>query len=109
MAFEKLAEARIREAMKAGEFSFDGPGQPIDLDGYFALPEDIRMGYSILRSANCLPEELQLMKDVAAAKDRLARETGSDQVALARRALRDAEMKLAITREERLTRARSRP
>ena len=38
MAWERIAENRIREAMQQGEFdNLPGAGKPIDLDGYFKL------------------------------------------------------------------------
>ena len=41
----------IREAIERGEFDeLKGKGKPLDLDAYFATPEDIRMAYSILKS-----------------------------------------------------------
>ena len=60
--FGKLIEEKIREAMEAGEFdSLPGKGKPIDLDAYFATSPDIRLGYSMLNGAGCLPEEVALM------------------------------------------------
>jgi hypothetical protein len=73
VSFEKLAELKIREAMEAGEFDrLPNAGARIDLDGYFALPPHLRMAYSVLKSANCLPEEVLLLNDVAALESRLA-------------------------------------
>jgi len=72
MAFERIAEQRIREAVARGEFdNLPGEGQPIDLEEYFRTPEAIRMAYSILRSARCVPEEIELMKEVRALEDAL--------------------------------------
>jgi|SRR5215471_16304519 len=87
MAFERVAEQRIREAVDAGEFDhLPNAGQTLDLDGYFALPAHLRMAYSVLKSANCVPQEIALLNDVAqlegqltaagdpAARDRVVRE-----------------------------------
>src|SRR6185369_17030418 len=60
MPFSRIAENRIREAMEQGQFeNLPGAGQPLNLDEYFSAPEDLRMAYSILRSANCAPVEVQ--------------------------------------------------
>jgi hypothetical protein len=65
MLFDKIAESRIREAMQEGAFDdLEGAGQPLSLEEYFATPEDVRMAYSILRSNNCVPTEVELLNDV---------------------------------------------
>lgn len=72
MSFDRLVEDRIKEAMDNGEFNnLRGKGKPLDLGWYFDLPEDLRMGYSVLKSANVVPEEAQLLKDIARLKERL--------------------------------------
>lgn len=76
--FGKLIEEKIREAMEAGEFdNLQGKGKPIDLEDYFATPSDLRLGYSMLKSARCLPEEIELRKEIEDLKTQLA--TCSDQ------------------------------
>ena len=73
MPFENLAERKIREAIDAGEFDrLPNAGQPISLDDYFSVPEHLRMAFSVLRSANCLPEEVQLLNDIARLESALA-------------------------------------
>ena len=52
MSFEKSVELAIREAQERGDFdNLKGKGKPINLDAYFETPEDVRMAYSILKSA----------------------------------------------------------
>ena len=66
VSFEKLAEKKIRDAIDAGDFDrLPNAGAPIDLEPYFALPSHLRMAYSLLKNANCLPEEVHLLNDVA--------------------------------------------
>jgi uncharacterized protein YutE (UPF0331/DUF86 family) len=56
---------RSKEAIAKGEFNnLPGKGKPLDLDAYFATPEDLRMGYSILKSADVVPEEMELLKQI---------------------------------------------
>ena len=106
MAFERIAEQRIRLAMKEGEFdSLPNSGRPIDLEDYFKWPESMRLAYSILKSANCAPEEVELLKEI----DRLAAslpgapdEAARDAV---RKALADRRTELAV-RLERAKRTR---
>ena len=55
MSFEKLVEEKIREAMAEGEFdNLPGKGKPINLDAYFATPEDLRIRLDLGR---CSDEE----------------------------------------------------
>lgn len=72
MSIESAIEQRIREAIERGEFDdLPGRGKPIDLDAYFSTPEDLRMAYSILQSNQFVPEEVDLMKEIAELRERL--------------------------------------
>lgn len=73
MFSESLIEEIIREAMEKGEFdNLPGKGKPLDLEAYFATPADVRLGYSVLKSAGCLPMEVELQKEIESLKARLA-------------------------------------
>ena len=62
---EKIAEERIREAMRRGEFDdLPGKGEPLSLEDDSHLPPDIRMAYKILKNADCLPQEVELRKEI---------------------------------------------
>ena len=99
MAFERVAENKIREAMQQGEFdNLPGAGKPIDLDGYFKLPEHLRMAFSILKSANCVPAEVELLNEVAVLERQLAA-ASDDQKPAIRRALTDRRTQLAVVLE----------
>jgi hypothetical protein len=80
MNFDRLIEEKIREAMANGEFdNLSGRGRPIDLTAYFATPEDLRLGYSLLKNANVLPQEMSLLKDIETLKEKLAQGRNSDE------------------------------
>src|ERR1700751_3949909 len=65
MSFQKTVDEKIKEAIAMGEFdNLAGKGQPLDLDAYFATPEHLRMGYSILKSADIIPEEMELLRQI---------------------------------------------
>ena len=101
MAWERIAENRIREAMQEGEFDdLPGAGKPIDLDGYFKLPEHLRVAFSILKTANCVPAEVELLNDVAALEQRLSEAPEAEQPAI-RRALTERRTQLAVVLERR--------
>jgi hypothetical protein len=100
MPFSRVAENRIREAMAEGEFdNLPGAGQPLDLEDYFATPEDLRMAYRILRNANCRPAEVELLNEVA----RLERAVGETTDPAAKRSLQrtltDRRTELAVALE----------
>jgi DnaJ homologue, subfamily C, member 28, conserved domain len=72
MSFHKNADEKIKEAIAKGEFdNLPGKGKPLDLDAYFVTPEHLRMGYSILKSADIIPEEVELLKQIEGLKKSL--------------------------------------
>ncbi len=69
---ERLAEQRIQEAQRKGEFDdLAGKGKPLELEDYSQLPEDLRMAYHVLKNAHVLPPEAELMKDIRILEDLL--------------------------------------
>lgn len=97
MSLANIAENKIRDAISRGEFdNLPGAGRPIDLEDYFRTPEALRMAYSVLKSAKCLPEEVELMNEIAA----LDRELSGCRTEEARsqllRRLRDRRLQLGI-------------
>ena len=73
MSFDKIVEKKIQEAMAEGEFdNLKGSGAPVNLDAYFATPPELRAGFSVLRNAGVIPEEMHLLKRVASLKEELA-------------------------------------
>jgi DnaJ-like protein len=99
MGWERIAENRIRDAMQEGEFdNLPGAGKPIDLEGYFQLPEHLRVAFSILKSANCVPAEVELLNEIASLERQLAAAIPERQPAI-RRALTDRRTQLAVVLE----------
>jgi hypothetical protein len=72
MSFQKNVDEKIKEAIARGEFdNLPGKGKPLDLDAYFATPEHLRMAYSILKSADIIPEEMELLREIESLKKSL--------------------------------------
>jgi hypothetical protein len=72
MSIEKFVEEQVRRAIEAGEFdNLAGKGKPIDLKAYFDTPEDLRLAYSVLKSNSFVPEEVELLREIEALKERL--------------------------------------
>lgn len=60
-----IAEKRIEEAQARGEFeNLAGQGRPLQLEDMSHVPEELRMAYTILRNAGCLPPELAERKEL---------------------------------------------
>ena len=73
MAFERIVEAMIKDAMERGEFdNLPGKGKPIDLTEYFETPEDVRLANSVLKGAGMTSREVDLLKEIAELKQILA-------------------------------------
>ena len=61
----------IKDAIARGEFdNLPGAGKPIDLSAYFNTPEEIRVAYSVLKNAGILPREAELLREMAALKEK---------------------------------------
>ena len=72
MSFERIVEEQIRRAIADGEFeNLRGKGKALELESYFQTPEPLRMAYSMLKSAEFVPEEVRLMQEIDAAKEQL--------------------------------------
>jgi hypothetical protein len=72
MSLEKIIEEKILAAMANGEFeNLEGRGKPLNLDDYFATPEDVRVGHSLLKSNKFVPQEVDLLKEIGDLKEKL--------------------------------------
>jgi len=70
--FQRLAEQRILEAQRNGEFDdLPGKGKPLELEDLSWVPDELRIGYMILKNAHVLPPEAELLKDIHILEDLL--------------------------------------
>jgi hypothetical protein len=68
--FLKIAEQRIREALEKGEFAdLRGKGKPLEFEDETWIPEDLRPMYRVLKNAGCIPEELELRKEIISLRE----------------------------------------
>lgn len=68
----QIAEQRILEAQRAGAFdNLPGKGEPLELEDLSWVPEDLRIGYHVLKNAHVLPPEVELLKDIHTLEDLL--------------------------------------
>ena len=84
--FQRIAEQRILEAQRAGAFdNLPGKGKPLKLEDMSWMPEDLRLGYHVLKNAHVLPPEVELLKDVHTLQDLLKHvEDEGERLALAK-------------------------
>ena len=80
MAFERVAEQRLRQAIAEGWLDdLPNRGERIDFEEYLRTPEEVRLTYSVLKSANCLPEEVELRNEIARLERTLASAATDDE------------------------------
>jgi hypothetical protein len=100
MSIEKLVEKMIREAMEKGEFdNLPGSGKPLDLSDYFAAPEDQRIGHKLLKDANIIPEELELLREAETLKAELVRCSTLEEKRKIRKTIDEKLLKYNLLRE----------
>jgi hypothetical protein len=76
---DAIAESRIGEAIERGELAdLPGQGRPLDLSDDALVPEDLRMGYRVLKNAGVLPPELEARKQIHSLEQLVLR-LGSDE------------------------------
>lgn len=71
--FEKIVEERILVAQRRGDFeNLPGFGKPLEIEDDSHIPEDLRLAYKILKNADCIPQEIELKKEIFQTQDLLA-------------------------------------
>jgi hypothetical protein len=69
----RIAEEKIKEAIRRGEFdNLPGAGKPLPPDDMENVPEELRVGFKLLKNAGLIPEEMQLRKEMVTLNDLLA-------------------------------------
>ena len=101
MSLESAIEKIIQEAIARGEFdNLEGKGRPLDLTSYFNTPEDIRLAYSLLKSNKFVPEEVELIKQVADLKEEIATCNDESRRATLRKKLNEKSLHLSLAIEK---------
>jgi hypothetical protein len=72
MSLENALEEQIQRAIAEGKFdNLKGAGKPLNLDDYFATPEDIRVGYTMLKNNDFVPPEIELLKEIGVLREKI--------------------------------------
>lgn len=62
--FENIVEERIKKAQKEGQFdNLEGANKPLKFENYSG-PEELKLGYKVLKNAGFLPPEIELKKKI---------------------------------------------
>ncbi|MGH9426837.1 MAG: DUF1992 domain-containing protein [Terriglobia bacterium] len=100
MSFEKIVEEQIRRAIADGEFeNLRGKGKALELESYFQTPEPLRMAYSMLKSAEFVPEEVRLMQEIDAAKQELSSCADGKRARRLEREIREKQLSVSVLLE----------
>lgn len=84
---DSLAEEHILAAIRRGEFDdLPGQGQALILEDDSAVPDELRVGYRILKNSGCLPPEVALKKEIREVESLLNQvEAGTERQSIRRR------------------------
>lgn len=73
MRIYDLVEEKIRQAIEDGDFdNLPGKGKPIDLTEWERTPPELRMAYSVLKSAGIPPAEVDIRRNISEIKAAIA-------------------------------------
>jgi hypothetical protein len=91
----------LEDARRSGELAaIDGFGKPLpEAAGWDETPETLRMPFKVLKDAGVVPREVELMRERAALRTRLAAATTSLERAVVQQRLADLEQSLALRLE----------
>ncbi|CAO0823431.1 DUF1992 domain-containing protein [Desulfarculales bacterium] len=102
LAWTKLAEKRIKDAIERGELdNLPGAGRPLELEGDDScLHPELRMAYKVLKNAGFTPPELDVRNEIVQMEDMLARAPDEKARYQAIRRLNFLTMKLEVLRPQ---------
>jgi hypothetical protein len=92
---------QLADAERRGELrNAQGFGRPLAEDaGWQQTPDEVRMPFKMLKSAGIVPHEVELLRNRAVLRARLAAATTADETRQAQAALADLELTLALRME----------
>ena len=80
--FSRIAEDKIKEAIKNGEFeNLPGMGKPLDLkDDLPGMSAEMKMGYRMLKNAGFISDQVDLRKELITINDLISAATDDDEI-----------------------------
>ena len=77
-----------------------GKGKPLNLDEYFSWPEDLRLGYSILKNSGYVPEEVEQLREIKRLEEELRTCADANLRMRMERRLREKQVQLSLRLEQ---------
>jgi hypothetical protein len=100
MSLGKFIDEQIRNSIEAGDFdNLEGAGRPINLDSYFNTPEDLRIGYSVLKSSKFVPEEVERLKEIGELKEKIKNCTDANEKTKLAKILQERQLAFSLLME----------
>lgn len=100
MSWNKFIEEKIQKAIADGEFdNLKGTGRPIDMQAYFNTPAEYRMGHSLLKSNNFVPEEVELLREIGLLKEKIKTAADEAEKTLLNKTLNERSLALSMILE----------
>jgi hypothetical protein len=92
----------LAESEKTGELqAAPSFGKPLDYgDGYFETPEDLRIGFKILKDAGYVPPEVELMQEIETLRRNLEAAPDAADASANQKRLSEMRQKLAMQLEK---------
>lgn len=70
---DELAEARIADAIRTGEFEgLPGAGERIHVEHDNLIPEELRVAYRLLKNAGYVPQEVSVLNEISEVEQLMA-------------------------------------
>jgi hypothetical protein len=95
-SIDKLIEEWLAQR---GPEDLPGSGKPLDLDEYFRCPEEQRIGYSLLKNAGYVPEEVEQLQQINRLKEALDKCTDASARPSLESQLNEKRVRLNLTLE----------
>ncbi len=103
--FDYIAEQKIKEAIKNGDFNhLNGFGKPVDNSAYFRVPAEDRIAFHILKNAGVVPEEIELRKSIYQLSLEIKKTIDPDELSDLQKKKQVLEDKLFVLAESKRTR-----
>ena len=100
MDLSKFIEEKIQKAITDGEFeNLKGAGKPIDMDAYFNTPAEYRMGHSLLKANNFVPEEVEILREMGLLKEKIKAVSDEAEKKFLNKTLNEKSLALSILLE----------
>ncbi|GAA5417603.1 hypothetical protein Pryu01_02677 [Paraliobacillus ryukyuensis] len=98
----RMAEEKIREAMKQGSFDhLEGKGKPQQLEDLSHIPAELRMGYHLMKNSDYLPEEIHLHKELLSLREMVKACDNDEEKQQLKRRLTEKELRYRLLMEKR--------